>query len=149
MKSLFEENTYAEITSRLNQLDESSERQWGKMTVSQMLHHCQLPLALALKEHTLEKPSWFMKIMGKFFKKTLYNDSEWKKNLPTPARFKVIEDKNFGQEKDILSGLINRFHDQKEKKNWDPHPVFGHFTVAQWGQMQYKHLDHHFRQFGV
>ena len=39
--------------------------------------------------------------------------------------------------------------DEKDKKEWDPHPVFGSFTPEQWGQMQYKHLDHHLRQFNV
>ena len=32
---------------------------------------------------------------------------------------------------------------------WNPHPMFGKFTMEQWGKMEYKHLDHHLRQFGV
>ena len=35
------------------------------------------------------------------------------------------------------------------EKKWNPHPIFGAFTHQQWGQLQYKHLDHHLRQFGV
>ena len=29
------------------------------------------------------------------------------------------------------------------------HPFFGTLTGKQWGETQYKHVDHHFRQFGV
>ncbi|MGB5666410.1 MAG: DUF1569 domain-containing protein, partial [Maribacter sp.] len=32
---------------------------------------------------------------------------------------------------------------------WNLHPLFGEFTVEQWGQMEFKHLDHHLKQFGV
>lgn len=29
------------------------------------------------------------------------------------------------------------------------HPFFGKMTGEDWGHLMYKHLDHHFRQFGV
>ena len=29
------------------------------------------------------------------------------------------------------------------------HPFFGRLTGAEWGISQFKHLDHHLRQFGV
>ena len=55
----------------------------------------------------------------------------------------------FNSEKVKLLNLINELHEQKDKEQWKAHPIFGHFTKAQWGQMQYKHLDHHLNQFGV
>ena len=30
-----------------------------------------------------------------------------------------------------------------------PHPFFGKLTSEEWGIGMYKHLDHHFRQFGA
>ena len=30
-----------------------------------------------------------------------------------------------------------------------PHPFFGQLTADEWDKLQVKHLDHHFRQFGV
>lgn len=90
-----------------------------------------------------------LKVLGKFFKKSLYNDKPWKQNLPTAKSFKVEEDKDFATEKEVLISLIRDFYQEKDKKEWDPHPAFGSFTPEQWGQMQYKHLDHHLRQFGV
>ncbi|MCR9227233.1 MAG: DUF1569 domain-containing protein [Flavobacteriaceae bacterium] len=150
MKSLFNTEAYEEVITRIHQLSESSERQWGKMEVAQMLHHCQFPLKISLKRHkTGGNPNFLLKIMGKFFKKSLYNDKPWSHGLPTAKGLKVTEEKSFTEEKDALLDLVSDFHQKKDKKKWDPHPVFGSFTPEQWGQMQYKHLDHHLRQFGV
>jgi hypothetical protein len=36
-----------------------------------------------------------------------------------------------------------------EKSTRHPHPFFGNYTPEQWGVFQWKHIDHHLRQFGV
>lgn len=149
MKSLFEPEVHAQVLSRINSLTDASERQWGKMEIGQMLYHCQFPLRLALGRYEMKKPNPLMKLAFLSFKKGLYNDKLWKPNLPTAKPFKVIDEKDFSIEKSALIGLVNDFHQEKSRKKWEPHPAFGTFTHEQWGQMQYKHLDHHLRQFGV
>jgi hypothetical protein len=147
MKNLFDESAYNEIRSRLNNLNESSERQWGKMTQGQMVHHCQGPFNIMLGKNDYGmKPNWFARIM---FKKALYNDKLWRKNLPTARFLKETEPRDFRAEKKNLEALLDEFHSQRERNDWPDHPGFGHFTKEQYGQMQYKHLDHHLRQFGV
>jgi hypothetical protein len=32
---------------------------------------------------------------------------------------------------------------------WPEHPAFGRMSRRVWGVLGYRHLDHHFRQFGV
>jgi len=147
MKSLLKEDGYQEIKQRLGQLTQEVERQWGKMEVGQMLWHCQYPLKLAIdnKENT-SKGNWFIKT---FFKKSLYNEKPFRKNLPTDPRLKTKERKGFTAEFDRLNTLVDEFHELKHREVWHPHPTFGTFTPAQWGQLEYKHLDHHLRQFGV
>lgn len=146
MKSLFEDRAYTEIKERLNSLSGKSERNWGTMAIGQMLYHCQQPLNVSMGKIALRKQFFPLAIL---FKKSLYNDRPWKKNLPTVKSFKATEDKDFETEKKALAALIDEFHQKKNQTRWEPHPVFGKFTPTQWGQMQYKHLDHHFRQFGV
>lgn len=147
MKSIFEESAYTEIKSRINNLSENSQANWGKMSVAQMTWHCQGPLNIMLqKENYGLKPNWLAKV---FFKKALYNDKLWSKGLPTAKFLKPIEEKEFSAEVPKLKTLIDDAYAQKDKTEWEPHPGFGYFTAQQWGQMQYKHLDHHFRQFGV
>ena len=45
--------------------------------------------------------------------------------------------------------LLNELNNQRKRDDWQPHPAFGKLSKEQWGKMQYKHLDHHLRQFGV
>lgn len=87
--------------------------------------------------------------MARLFKKSMYSDKPWRKNLPTIKKFKVEDEREFEAEKKTLNELITAFHGRREQKEWNPHPMFGEFTPEQWGKMQYKHLDHHLRSFGV
>lgn len=147
MKSLLTEEGHKEIKSRLSKLTENSERLWGKMTVGQMAWHCQYPLKLAIKnKENTSKGNWFIKT---FFKKSLYNDKPWHKNLPTASQLKTTEPKDFTKETAILKTLVDDFAALKDREEWHPHPAFGPFTKEQWGQLEYKHLDHHLKQFGV
>lgn len=146
MNSLFETDSFTQIKNRLNALAPSSERKWGKMEVAQMLRHCQHPLNVSLGKGNIKKQFFPLAFL---FKKSLYNDKPWRQNLPTAKSFKITESKDFELEKAELEKLIEEFHRLKNATHWEPHPLFGKFTPQQWGQMQYKHLDHHLKQFGV
>jgi len=147
MKSLFDTEAYSEIRNRLNNLSENSERQWGKMTHGQMLHHCQGPLNVILEKVDYGfKPNWLVNLL---FKKSLYSDKPWGKGLPTAKKFKETEPRDFTSEKAHLEQLLDEFEGQRDRVDWQSHPAFGKFTKEQWGKMQYKHLDHHLRQFGL
>lgn len=145
MKSLLEEDGYNDIKKRLANLSEDSKKQWGKMTHGQMLRHCQFPLNISIenKEHKAK----FNPIIW-LFKSSLYNDRPWRKGLPTAKALKITDERDFHKEREILDGLIDRFYELKDRTHWNRHPLFGEFTKEQWGQMQYKHLDHHLTQFG-
>ncbi|WP_431136997.1 DUF1569 domain-containing protein [Psychroserpens mesophilus] len=149
MKSIFTTEAHHDIMSRIEKLDEQSEAKWGKMNVSQMLAHCNFPLQIALQDISLEKPNVFKRLLFSMFKSSLYNDKPWKQNLPTVQKFMVNNDKDFKTEKPKLVEIIHRFHNEKTRAEWPAHPMFGKFTQEQWGKMQYKHLDHHLKQFGV
>jgi hypothetical protein len=147
MKSLLDKETFSEVKDRLNKLNENSERQWGKMTPAQMARHCQFPLKIMLGHDKYDlKPNWLVNLL---FKKSMYNDKLWRKNLPTVKRFKQTKDRDFTQEKAKLEALVDEIGSKIDKENWGDHPAFGKLTNEQWGKMQYKHLDHHLRQFGV
>ena len=85
----------------IHSLEENSQPHWGKMNVSQMLHHCQAPLNIMLqkKDYGL-KPFWLVTL---FFKKSLYNDKPWRKNLPTAKQLKVNSSKDFSSEKKTIT----------------------------------------------
>ncbi len=149
MKSLFDVAAYEEIVNRIGKMNAETQPYWGKMNAGQMMRHCQYPLEIALDKKTLPKPNLIMGLLMKSFKKSMYNDTLWKKGMPTAKEFKVEDERDFSKEKKALTTLINDFYATKNQKERKPHPAFGFFTYDQWGQMQYKHLDHHLRQFGV
>ncbi|MCK7591934.1 DUF1569 domain-containing protein [Subsaxibacter sp. CAU 1640] len=150
MKSLFDSDTHEEVLKRLDQLDEHKQPLWGKMNVAEMLNHSQRPLKVANGRMTLtESPNAFMRLIFRFYKSEMYNDKPWKQNIPTVKDFKVVEFDTFQKEKEGLIECINEFQKKDLNLHWPKHPFFGEFTTDQWGKMQYKHLDHHLRQFGV
>ena len=147
MKSIFEKEVYQELIERFYNLNENSTPLWGKMTVGQMMWHCQFPLKIGIENKSHNKSP---NLLAKWFlKKLMYNDKPFRKNLPTAPALKAKEPKDFKTEMPILKQLIKEFYLLKDRKEWEPHPMFGEFTHEQWGKVQYKHLDHHFRQFGV
>lgn len=150
MKSLFESETHRDVLDRIEKLNENSTQNWGKMNVGQMLKHCQLPLEVALGKREMETKIGFLKkLIFKTFKPMMYNDKLWKRNIGTAKEFVITEPHDFKTEKINVVNLINEFASKKDNTNWPEHPIFGHFTIEQRGQMQYKHFDHHLTQFGV
>lgn len=149
MKNLFDKDIYAEITSRMNSLTPNSQRQWGKMNPAQMLAHCKEAFKVPLSDKKM--PRMFLGLLiGWMVKPKLYNESPWKKNLPTAPNFIIKDERDFDKEKQELIGMINLFyHGGPENVGRFPHPMFGSFTKEQWGKSMYKHLDHHLKQFGV
>jgi len=149
MLNLFDSHTHQLMIERLNTLSENSPGLWGKMNVSQMLAHCKAAFKIPLTERKLSV-AFIGKLIGWAFRQKLYNESLWKKNLPTSPGFKIVDERIFDIEKKQLEELINRFYTLgPEKAGKQVHPLFGKLTPEQWGQAMYKHLDHHFRQFGV
>lgn len=124
MKSLLTEDGYQEIKGRIEQLTENAEKGWGKMSVGQMCWHCQYPLKLAItNKPNTSKGNWFVKI---FFKKSLYNDKPWRKNLPTAPQLKTKENKDFTSEHEILKSLVNDFYAVRERDEWHPTLLLAH-----------------------
>ena len=147
MENIFDKAVFESIMQRIENLSGSSKPEWGKMDVGQMMHHCQGPLNIILQKHDYGlKPNWLVNL---FIKKSLYSDKPYRKNLPTIKAFKETKSWNFEDERNKLQSLLEELGSQLDRSDWDPHPSFGKLTREQWGKMQFKHLDHHLRQFGV
>lgn len=146
MKSLFDAAVKKEITDRFNKLAPDTQPVWGKMSVAQMLAHCQRPLLVSFGELNLKR-SFLGLLLGSMVKKSLMKDKPMGKNLPTHPKFIVKNDRYFEHERDTLLELVNRF--TADALTTEPHPLFGKMTEQEWDTLQWKHLDHHLRQFGV
>ncbi|MFY7963475.1 MAG: DUF1569 domain-containing protein [Chitinophagaceae bacterium] len=149
MPSLFEPQTAQEIIERINKLQATSQRCWGKMSVAQMLEHCNHALGTATGDVTVNVPFLF-KFIGPLIKKTVMEAKPYKQSLPTAKEFIITNEKDFEKEKASVLARINKLLSNGESKvDGLKHPVFGKMTAYEWGFSQWKHFDHHLRQFGV
>jgi len=149
MKSLFDLAESQHIISRINRLQATSKAEWGKMTVSQMLAHCQAPIRIATGEQSLKRILVGI-LFGGIARRQLVKPEPFKKGLPTAKEFIVSDVRDFEKEKALLITSIERFTQKgPQGLTEDPHPFFGRMTETEWDILQWKHLDHHLRQFGV
>ena len=151
MKNLFDEMVAKEVKTRLGKLGPRSERQWGKMTASQMLAHCSVSMQWAAGEVIPEKAALPVRLMGRLVKLFVFrNDEPLRKNSPTAKSLIVTGERDLDRERERLSGLIDKFAAGGAAGcTRNPHSFFGKMTPEEWAILTYKHLDHHLRQFGV
>lgn len=149
MKSLFNTPDNNEIIHRINQLTPETKSVWGKMRVNQMVAHCQIPIRVAFGEMKLKRGLVGI-LFGGMAKKQLLKPEPFKKNMPTAPSFIVRTNTAFEEEKNKLLALVKRFVEKGHGViSNETHPFFGKLTVVEWDTLQWKHLDHHLRQFGV
>ena len=147
--SLFDSVGLATMITRIERLPRDAARQWGKMTVAQMLAHCRQPLRVATGEMVLKR-SLFGFLFGGDAKKKMLAPGPMQKDLPTAREFKITDKRDFDTEKKALLDLVRRFgQGGPEGLTQKPHPFFGRLTFEEWQALQWKHLDHHLRQFGA
>ena len=91
MKSLFLATDNQTIIDRINRLSANSSPLWGKMTVSQMLAHCQQPLKIAFGEVKTTRRTLVGFLFGGWAKKQFMSGKPIQKNLPTDAKFVIAE----------------------------------------------------------
>jgi hypothetical protein len=149
MKNLFEATSAAEIRSRVESLRPDSQKQWGAMTLAQMMSHCSAWFEMAAGV-TSSPRSFIGRIIGGMVKKSILGEGSIRRNMPTDKALIRNSDCNFAEEQRRLIDWVHRFSSEgPEKYETHPHSFFGPMTPLEWATLGYKHLDHHLRQFGA
>lgn len=150
MNSLFDPADNNEIVTRIHRLDPAAQPQWGKMTVAQMLAHIQQPLRVGFGELKLKRGFVGFLFGGATKRKIISPSGGFTPNMPTDKSFVITDERNFEEEKKKLVVLVQRFAETgPEGLTKEAHPFFGDLTSQEWDILQWKHLDHHLRQFGA
>jgi hypothetical protein len=149
MQTLFDTAQEQAILRRLEGLQPSSPRQWGKMNAGQMMAHCSIALEMATGDNP-RKQKLIGKLFAPFVRSSLLGEKPFSRNSPTDPAFIVTGEKDVAQEKQRLSALVNRFCQRgaSEAAKYE-HSFLGRISGEEWGVMMYKHVDHHLRQFGA
>lgn len=149
MDSLFDAARRDQLLSRIERLRPDSQRAWGKMDAAQALAHCALGLEAATGDAKLFR-SLPARLLGWLFKGMLLNDKPFAKNAPTHPLLVARAPADFERERKRLIAALTKFHSAgpAAAARYE-HAFVGKLTGDEWGRMQFKHLDHHLRQFGV
>jgi len=148
MKSIFNPTENQEIISRINSLSSDSQALWGKMSVDQMLKHCNDAVLVAFNEKELRIP-FIWKILAPMMKNMILKKPQFDKNSPTAKEFKYDTNFDFETIKNELITNFSRFQAGFDAISCKKHPFWGYMTADEWNNLHWKHIDHHLRQFGV
>ncbi len=151
MKNIRNKPDYDEVISRIATLKKDSLRQWGIMTVEQMLAHCSDQIRLATGEkQPHEKPTFINRNIAKYL--GLWLPRIPFKNMKDPVdmnqKYYGTPSTDIETEKQNLTSLVNAVRNFPDEKELNAHPMFGALNLSQWGRFIYVHIDHHLRQFG-
>lgn len=147
---MFSTEVVSNIVTRINKLTTTTQPEWGKMSVAQMLAHCNVTYELTY-ENIHPRPNAFMRfIIRNFIKNIVVGEKSYKKNSRTAPVFLISSKKDFDNEKQRLLDYIQKTQEGGEAVFEGKENVsFGKLTAQEWNNMFYKHLDHHLKQFGV
>jgi hypothetical protein len=90
------------------------------------------------------------RIIGAMMKSGALSEKPFGRNSPTAKSYIFSGNHHLEEEKSRITASLKQFLEGGPSKcTKHPHPFFGKFTPGQWALFQWKHIDHHLRQFGV
>jgi hypothetical protein len=143
-----------QFTKLMNNLTADAVGKWGKMNGQQMVEHVTdfFNISAGKIHFDVVTPAEHLPR----YKEFLLGDKEFKENTKAPAT--VLGDEPLplrnGTMQEAIAGLqksIDAFVDYfaTDVNKTSSHPVFGVLNFEEWVLLNYKHVMHHGRQFGV
>jgi hypothetical protein len=149
IKNNFEKATFEENLQRLEKLTPDTKVVWGKMNVAQILAHINVgydatygdyPVATGLKK-------LFLKLV---VKGAVTGEKPYQKNGGTAPNFIIEDQRDFENEKAKLKAFMEKTFELGQNHFEGKESVsFGAMNAKEWSNQFQKHLNHHFKQFGV
>jgi hypothetical protein len=153
MKTLARQADKAEIVQRLRQVREDSVRRWGRMSAPQMICHLSDSFRVVIGRMSASPATGLLqRTLMKWI--ALHLPLRWPVGITTrPELDQVLgggtTPGNFATDVAELEALVELITTQTRSLDWQPHPIFGRMSEADWMRWAYLHMDHHLRQFGL
>lgn len=151
MQDIFDVKEVQNYIDRIHKLTPFATPNWGKMSVDQMLAHCNVTYEMVYEPQKHKAPGGIAKfILKAFVKPKVVGEKAYPKNSPTAPQFLITKPQDFILEKKRLIGFIQKTQ-QLGKEAFDGKESFsfGKLKSQEWNNMFAKHLNHHLEQFGV
>lgn len=151
IEDMFERRGKERMLTRIDALTPNSKAQWGKMSVEQMLAHCNVAYETVHEPGKHPLPGFIGKFFARVFAKNLVTGGKpYPKSGPTAPMFVISDARDFELEKARLVAYINKTFEQGASHYEGlENMTFGKLSSKAWNTLFSKHLDHHLRQFGV
>ncbi len=150
LPSIFDPSTTENHLNRLDKLTNDTIPQWGKMNAAQMLAH--LNVAYDMNNGKIPvKYNFIMKfILKKFVKPSVAGEKSYPRNSKTAPVFIIGDERDFEAEKAKLIANIKTTQELGASHFEGKESVsFGPMKAMEWSNQFYKHIEHHFEQFGI
>jgi hypothetical protein len=157
MANLLEQHDSAALGRRFSELRPATPARWGRFTAPQMLSHViqSLEMMAGTVELVSIRTPWVVRNWP--LKQLLIYVLPFPKGLPTSPELlaraalpvEAAADTWSGEVDVLRQALDSLVARGQEGAQWPDHVAFGPLSGRQWGVLQYRHLDHHLRQFGV
>ncbi|MDR6763357.1 hypothetical protein J2Y38_003578 [Flavobacterium sp. 2755] len=150
MQNIFQREDCDQFINRINQLKIDSQPLWGKMSVDQMLAHCNVTYEMVY-DNIHSKPNVFIRLILKLLaKNAIVSEKPYARNISTTPQFIIAGDRDFELEKNRLISYILKTQELGESEFQGKESLsLGKLSTKEWNNMFAKHLDHHLSQFNV
>lgn len=150
MNNLFNQKDVAAIVARIEQLSPGAQKQWGKMNVSQMLAHCTASLETAMGLTCSKRVGLVGRIFGRLLKTRFFGEKPFPRNSATDPTYIIAGNPDFETVKIKVLKQVKAFAEGGPAScTQHTHAFFGKLNPEEWAVMQWKHFDHHLRQFSA
>lgn len=150
-KSLNNGEDMALLLERIGRLEENTTPRWGKMNAAQMLQHCTWILQTATGEVLLPETNIVYSTIGRITKYTIWlTGIRIPPDMPTYDCVRCMNDCEFESSRMNLINALEHYSAAASEGTLRPrHRLFGRMNLMFWGLLEYKHLNHHLKQFKV
>jgi Protein of unknown function (DUF1569) len=151
MKNVLNPINRQALIARLKTMQPDSRKNWGSMTVYEVIPHMTEPLRLAIGEKNVphQKSIFYDSLFGKGIVWVL----PWPKGAPTAKEFLpgkgCTAPTTFNADMVKLLEALEWFAKFSEAQEFHASPVFGKLSKKAWGRLMWRHIDHHLRQFSA
>jgi hypothetical protein len=143
---LHDESARAEIIERIQSLRPDSPRRWGRMTPDQMLWHVNQAMLASLGQLQVQP---VRSPLPAALAKPMVMHLPWPRNVRTAPEWVVYSEHDFDREQKRYVQLVGDFTRRPLDERWPVHHLLGPISGRDWSCLNYKHADHHLRQFSV
>lgn len=145
-KTLFDPDARRTVLRRVRHLEPDHTPRWGTMDAPTMVSHCAASLRQGLGELPASDPHpWLSRWPLDWI---VIHLLPWPTGVAAPPELLDVSPDDWQGDLDDLTALIERFGRRSPHDDWPTHGLFGDISGKSWGVLQYRHLDHHLRQFG-